>query len=88
MEISYKWKVVVVAVFGTLMEMIDGGVKAMLIMGENPVLSDPNANKVKEELAHLDFLAIFTLWANEIKYSSYICNKLVAEESQMCWTST
>ncbi len=46
----------------TVTEMIDaihdGRIKAMYIMGENPVISDPDAAHVKEALAKLEFLAI------------------------------
>lgn len=44
----------------TILEMMDateaGIVKAMYIMGENPVIADANANHVKHALNHLDFL--------------------------------
>ncbi len=33
----------------------EGSVRGMYIMGENPFLSDPNANKVRKALANLDF---------------------------------
>ena len=36
----------------------EGNVKAMYIMGEDPVLSDPNANHVKAALDSLDFLVV------------------------------
>jgi len=53
----------------TLMEMMqgiaDGKVKALFIMGENPLLSDPNANKVKEELKHLDLLVAQDIFLSE-----------------------
>ena len=43
-------------------EMLDGAaegsVKAMYIMGEDPVLSDPDANHVKHALSNLDFLVV------------------------------
>lgn len=43
-------------------EMLDGAaegsVKAMYIMGEDPVLSDPDANHVKHALNNLDFLVV------------------------------
>ncbi len=46
----------------TVTEMIDaihdGRIRTMYIMGENPVISDPDAGHVKEALAKLDFLAI------------------------------
>lgn len=53
----------------TLMEMMkgiaDGKVKALLILGENPILSDPNASRVKEELKHLDLLAVQDIFLSE-----------------------
>jgi len=53
----------------TLMEMMqgvaDGKVKALFILGENPLLSDPNANKVKEELRHLELLVVQDIFLSE-----------------------
>jgi predicted molibdopterin-dependent oxidoreductase YjgC len=34
----------------------EGKIKALFVLGENPLLSDPNASKVKEELAKIDLL--------------------------------
>jgi len=53
----------------TLMEMMkgiaDGKVKALFILGENPLLSDPNVNKVKDELEHLDLLVVQDIFLSE-----------------------
>ena len=53
----------------TLMEMMkgiaEGKIKALYIMGENPILTDPNANKVKEELKHLDLLVAQDIFLSE-----------------------
>ena len=53
----------------TLMEMMqgvaDGKVKALFILGENPLLSDPNSNKVKEELKHLALLVVQDIFLSE-----------------------
>jgi len=52
----------------TLVEMIDAcgeGVKAMYVMGENPVLSDPDSNHVVEQLGKLDFLVVNELFMSE-----------------------
>jgi formate dehydrogenase alpha subunit len=53
----------------TLMEMMqaigDGKLKALIILGENPILSDPNAGKVKEELKHLDLLVVQDIFLSE-----------------------
>ncbi len=37
----------------------------LFILGENPLLSDPNANKVKEELKHLDLLVVQDIFLSE-----------------------
>lgn len=53
----------------TLMEMMNeahaGRVKAMYIMGENPVLSDPNQGHVIEALEKLDFLVVQDIFLTE-----------------------
>jgi formate dehydrogenase alpha subunit len=42
-----------------------GTVKAMYILGENPVLTDPNANHIKEALDNLEFLVVQELFLTE-----------------------
>jgi formate dehydrogenase alpha subunit len=52
----------------TVVEIIDGSgesVRAMFIMGENPLLSDPDINHVKEQLRKLDFLVVSELFMSE-----------------------
>lgn len=53
----------------TVVEMMNaagkGDVKGMLIMGENPMLSDPNLNHVEESLKNLDFLAVQDIFMTE-----------------------
>jgi formate dehydrogenase major subunit len=44
---------------------LDGRVKGMFMMGENPFLSDPNVNKVRKALAKLDFLAVQDIFLTE-----------------------
>ncbi len=43
----------------------NGSVKAMYIMGENPVLSDPDANHVVHALQKLDFLVVQDIFLTE-----------------------
>lgn len=43
----------------------EGRIKAMYILGENPVLTDPNANHIKEALENLDFLVMQELFLTE-----------------------
>jgi formate dehydrogenase major subunit len=44
---------------------LEGRIKGMLIMGENPFLSDPNTNKVRKALANLEFLAVQDIFLTE-----------------------
>jgi len=43
----------------------DGQLKAMMIMGENPVVSDPNVTHVKEALEKLDLLIVQDIFMTE-----------------------
>jgi formate dehydrogenase alpha subunit len=53
----------------TLMEIMNGieagKIKALFILGENPLLSDPNAGKVREELRHLELLVVQDIFLTE-----------------------
>jgi len=49
----------------TVGEMLAGSLKAMYIIGENPVLSDPDSNHVVEALKKLDFLVVQDLFLTE-----------------------
>lgn len=53
----------------TLTEMVDaanaGELKAMYIMGENPMLSDPDVNHVRSGLENLDFLVVQDIFLTE-----------------------
>ena len=44
---------------------LDGRIKALYIMGENPMLSDPNMNHVKEALEELEFMVSQDIFLNE-----------------------
>src|SRR5262249_20706003 len=44
---------------------LDGRIRGMLMLGENPFLSDPNVNKVRKALAHLEFLAVQDIFLTE-----------------------
>jgi formate dehydrogenase major subunit len=44
---------------------LNGGVRAMYMMGENPFLSDPNINKVRKALASLEFLVVQDIYLTE-----------------------
>ncbi|MDH7487082.1 MAG: molybdopterin-dependent oxidoreductase [Anaerolineae bacterium] len=53
----------------TVVEMInaayDGQIKAMVVMGENPILSDPNADHAREALSRLDLLVVQDIFMTE-----------------------
>lgn len=62
------WKVKLSRTPGlTLTEMMNaaGKIKALYIMGENPVISDPDSNHVIEALKSLDFLAVQEIFLSE-----------------------
>jgi formate dehydrogenase alpha subunit len=44
---------------------LDGQVKAIYIMGENPMLTDPNLTHVEEALRRVEFLAVQDIFLNE-----------------------
>ena len=44
---------------------LEGGIRGMYIMGENPFLSDPNVNKVRQALSNLDFLVVQDIFLTE-----------------------
>jgi formate dehydrogenase major subunit len=56
----------------TVVEIMDsilaGGIKGMYIMGENPAMSDPDANHAREALAALDHLVVQDIFLTETAY--------------------
>ncbi|GAB4147973.1 MAG: hypothetical protein Fur0021_07310 [Candidatus Promineifilaceae bacterium] len=44
---------------------IDGAVRAMFIVGENPMISEPNQNHTRHALEHLEFLVCQDIFINE-----------------------
>jgi predicted molibdopterin-dependent oxidoreductase YjgC len=44
---------------------LEGRVRALFVLGENPMLSDPNLHHVEEALRRIDFLAVQDLFLNE-----------------------
>jgi formate dehydrogenase alpha subunit len=45
--------------------MLEGGVKGLIVMGENPLLSDPDITHVEEALSKLDFLVVQDIFLSE-----------------------
>ena len=44
---------------------LEGGIRGMYILGENPFLSDPNVNKVRKALSNLEFLVVQDIFLTE-----------------------
>jgi len=51
---------------------LDGRIKALYIMGENPILSDPNMNHVKEALSEIEFLVMQDIFLNETAQLAHV----------------
>ena len=49
-----------------------GRVRALLVMGENPMLSDPNLQHVEESLRALDFLAVQEIFLSETAQLAHV----------------
>jgi formate dehydrogenase alpha subunit len=50
----------------------EGKVRAMYIMGENPMLSDPNTNHVEQALRSLDFLVVQDIFPSETAQLAHV----------------
>lgn len=71
------WKTKIPAKVGlTVVEMIhaalEGKIKALVIMGENPRLSDPDASLVDEALSKLDFFVSIDMFLNETNKHAHV----------------
>src|SRR5205809_1345820 len=44
---------------------LEGRIRGMFMMGENPFLSDPNTNRVRKALCKLEFLAVQDIFLTE-----------------------
>jgi formate dehydrogenase alpha subunit len=53
----------------TVTEMVDaaliGKIKAMVVMGENPLMSEPNLSHARHAIDHLDFMVCIDIFINE-----------------------
>jgi len=77
----------------TLMEMMNnailGHIKTFLIMGEDPLVSDPNSNHVRDALASLDFLAVMDIFMTDTAKAADIVLPSVAwAEKEGSFTNT
>lgn len=67
----------------------DAGIKAMIVMGEDPVLTDPDANHVKKALNNLDFLVTQNIIMSETsKYADVVLPATCYAEKDGTFTNT
>ena len=68
---------------------LDGRIKGMLMMGENPFLSDPNMNKVRKALQNLSFLAVQDIFLTETaEFADVILPASTAAEKKGTYVNT
>jgi formate dehydrogenase alpha subunit len=68
---------------------LHGRVKAVFIMGENPMLSDPNLNHVEEALRQVEFLVVQDIFAHETAQFAHVILPAVSfAEKTGTFTST
>lgn len=77
----------------TLMEMMDGAHKGdidvLYIMGENPVLSDPDTEHLKEALERVDFLVVQDIFLTETaRYADVVLPAASFAEKEGTFTNT
>ncbi len=77
----------------TLTEMVDaiheGKIKALYIMGENPVISDPDSTHVREAFAKLEFLAIQDIFLSDTaEYAHVVLPAATFAEKDGTYTNT
>lgn len=66
-----------------------GVLKAMYILGENPVLTDPNSNHIRSGLEKLDFLVVHELFLTETaEYADVVLPAASFAETEGTFTST
>lgn len=73
----------------TLMEMFNGGVRAMYVVGENPALSDPDTGHAVEALKALDFLVVQDIFPTETsEYADVVLPAASFAEKNGTFTNT
>jgi len=51
---------------------LDGRIKALYVLGENPIISDPNTNHVREALNEIEFLVSQDIFLNETAQMAHV----------------
>jgi len=69
--------------------MVDGEMKALYVMGEDPVLTDADANHVRRAIASLDFLVVQDIFLTETaKYADVVLPAACYAEKDGTFTNT
>jgi len=68
---------------------LEGRIKGMYMLGENPFLSDPNTNKVRKALSNLDFLVVQDIFLTETaEFADVVLPATSALEKNGTFTNT
>ena len=68
---------------------LEGQIKGMYIMGENPFLSDPNTNKVRKALAAMEFLVVQDIFLTQTaRYADIVLPATAFPEKTGTYTNT
>ncbi len=68
---------------------LEGKVKALFIMGENPMLSDPNLHHVEEALRKVEFLVVQDIFLNETaRFADVVLPAVTFAEKDGTFTNT
>ena len=51
---------------------LEGRIKALYILGENPMLSDPDTNHVRQAIQEIEFLAVQDIFLNETAQQAHV----------------
>lgn len=67
----------------------EGKIKGIFVMGEDPVISDPNSSEVREELKNLDFLVIQDIFLSQTaQYADVVLPGVSFAEKEGTFTNT
>ncbi len=77
----------------TIMEMMraidDGEIRALYVMGENPIISDPDQKHVEESLSKVDFLVVQDIFFTETcEYADVVLPACTSVEKEGTFTNT
>lgn len=68
---------------------LEGKIRTIYMMGENPMLSDPNIHKVQKALAALEFLVCQDIFLSETaEYADVVLPAAAFPEKDGCYTNT